>query len=430
MRRSGKIFGAVLAAALVVALGAAGLQYAARIARPKADGGDDRAVQVRTAPVRVSAVERAVVLTGEILAAATVDVAAKMPGRLERLELADGTRVDEGTAVKRDATIAVLEHEDLRARLEEATAAAKTAEAALETARASLSAAEAALASVEVSLADAKRERERVENLFREGSATERGRELAEVALARAAAEKSRAEAELGAARARAVQAEAALEQARAAHRLAQVSLEEAFVKSPLDGVVSRRYVDPGAVLGPAAPIVRVEAIDRLKVLVAVPAEILPRLSPGTTPAELAVDSHPGRRFPAQVAKVYPAVDPATRTATVEIAVENERDERGEPILRPGLYATARIVVERKSDAVVVPTDALVRRLEKHYAFVVEGDVARRREVRLGLRTRSEVEVLEGLSPGEELVTSGQERLTDGSRIHRVGRSAAGGDGE
>lgn len=424
-----KAAGAFLAAAIVVAAGAASFLYIQKAKRPAKENAALRPMRVRVAAVQARTIEQALVLTGEIRPAATVEIASKIPGRIERLELADGTEVTEGTVVRRGEVLVVLEHRDLKSRVDEAAAASKTAEAAVETAKAALPAAQAALEAANVVLSDAKRERDRFETLFREGSATERQKEMAEVQLARAAAERDRAEAELAAARAKAAQAEAALEQARAALRVAEAALEEAFIRAPFDGVVARRYLDPGAMVAPAIPILRLDSADRLRALVAVPGEFLPRLSE-ETPVEISVEAYPGRRFESRISKIYPAVDPATRTATLEILIQNERDDRGRHLLRPGLYATAKVLIERRPNAVAVPADAIIRRLEKHYAFVVEGGVARRREVKLGLRTRTEIEILEGLTVGEELVTSGHERLADGIPVERVAENTERGEGE
>jgi len=402
MKRVPKIIAAIIVVAIILTAGAFAFRYVRQHSKPAAQQQDRQAARVRTAIVQTQAIEEALVLTGEIKATAVVEVKPKISGRLERLALEDGTPVVEGTHVQEGQVVAVLEHRDLQAQVAQARAAVDTAQAAV--------------LAAEVDLKDKQREKVRMENLFEQGSATEQQRD-------RAVADYDRATAAVA-------QAKAQLAQAQAALQLAEVTFQEAFLKSPLKGVVCAKYVDPGAMVGPGTPLVCVQPMDKMKFLVAVPGEILPRISPEKTAVALSVDAYPGRKFQSRVSKVYPSVDPATRTATVELVVENEQDERGEYLLRPGMYATARLVVERKDSAVAVPIDALIRQLDRYIAFVVENGVAYSRGVEIGMRSGELVEILGGLSAGEELVVSGQHRLTNGTPVERVQGGSTGGEQE
>jgi RND family efflux transporter MFP subunit len=295
--------------------------------------------------------------------------------------------------------VAVLEHKDLQAQVAQARAALETATAAVQAA--------------EVNLQDAQREKTRMENLFQQGSATEQQRDRAVAAYDRAVAGLAQAKAQLA--------------QAQAALDLAEVTYNEAFLKSPLTGVVTAKYVDPGAMVGPGTAILQVQAMEQLKFIVAIPAESLPRIDPDKTRVDMQVGAYPGRLFKARISQVYPTVETTTRTTTLELLVDNAKNERGEYLLRPGMYAVAKVVLQTKPQAIVVPMDALIRLLDKYYAFVVEDDKAKRREVGLGIRSGQFVEVISGLSAGEELVVSGQHRLVDGTRIERVKEDLTGG---
>jgi RND family efflux transporter MFP subunit len=369
-------------------------------------------------------------LTGEIKSTALVEVKPKLSGRLERLSLENGTPVAEGTLVKKDEIIAVLEHKDLKAQVDQATAALKTAQAAVETAKASIASAQAGVDAAEIIVANEKRDKERVDNLFNKGVLTENERDQATTEYDRAVADKVRFEAELTANRARRIQAEALVNQARAALQLSEITLQEAFLKSPLTGVVCAKYVDPGAMVGPTTAVVCIQPMNELKFVVSVPGEKLPKIDPSKTVVTISVATYHGHQFQSRISKVYPIIDPATRTATVEIIVKNEQNEKGEYLLLPGMYATARLVVERKENAVVVPADALVRRLDKYIAFVVQDGVARSRIVKVGMRSGEFLEILDGLSAGEELVAGGQHRLTNGTPVERVQSGSAGGEME
>jgi multidrug efflux pump subunit AcrA (membrane-fusion protein) len=110
-----------------------------------------------------------------------------------------------------------------------------------------------------------------------------------------------------------------------------------------------------------------------------------------------------------------------TRTATIEVRLPNAKNARGEWLLRPGLYAEGRLILGERADVVAVPFDVLLRRGMRYLGFVVNGDHAETREIVPGVREGRMVEVLSGLAAGEELVISGQHRLSDGVRVNRTG---------
>jgi len=143
---------------------------------------------------------------------------------LERLALEDGTPVWEGLDVTNRQVLAVIDHRDIHAQLAQAKAAVESARAAVATAN--------------VVLKDRARERTRMEKLFAEGSTTEQQRDLAMTAYEQAVTERA--------------QSEANLVHAQTAVNVSEVTLSEAFIHAPMDGVISVKYVDPGAmVLGP-----------------------------------------------------------------------------------------------------------------------------------------------------------------------------------
>ncbi len=374
----------LIAAAAILGAGLAGYRVLKARQQPAAQpGAAKRISRVHTAPVTRGTVTHHLVLTGDIEAIRTVDLKPKLSARLERLALDNGTPVLEGTAVRSNEVVAVLDHRDLEAQAAQARAALAISEAALQ---------------------DAGREKARVENLLKEGSSTEQARDRAVNAYERAVA---------GAA------------QARAVLNLAEVTLSEAFLRAPMDGVVSAKYMDPGAMVNPSMPILRIVPMDEVRILVGVPSLHLGRLAAGVTPVELAVDTWPDRPLTGLVSKIHPTVDPATRTATLEIRVPNPRTEKGEYFLRPGMYASLRILVDRRENVLVVPADALVRRLDRFLAFVVADGRAQARTVRPGLRDGPNVEILEGLKEGEALVVSGHTRLTDQAAVEVMDRPEA-----
>lgn len=376
-----------LAAACAIVAGSwAGYRYAKRKAEPPAVEKGAASVPVRTMKVSAGSVTNVIKLIGSLEATRTVEVIPKLVGRLESLALEDGTPVLEGTAVTNRQIIAVIDHRDILAQLAQSRAAVETARMAIDTAK--------------VVLKDRDRERKRMEKLFAEGSTTEQQRDLAVTAYEQAVTGLA--------------EAEALLVQAKAATDVIEVNLTEAFVHAPMDGVVSAKYADPGAMVNVSTKIVQVIPMEELKYLIAVPGAYLHLLTAGKTVVSVASDAVPGRVFSGVIARIHPAVDPVTRTATVEVRIANERSAAGEWLLRPGLYAEGRIVLELKQDVVVVPADIVLRRGTRFLAFVVNAGKAETRELKTGIRDGNALEVLDGLRVGEHVVVMGQHRLADG----------------
>lgn len=358
---------------------------------------EDQAIAVVVETVKTGSIEQVITLTGELKPLVQVELSPRMGGRLERLSLDDGTPVRENTPVAKGQTLAVLEHRELSARVEQLNASIGTAEAAVRQAKAES--------------ADKQKNKVRMENLFKEGSVTEQQKDLAATAFEVADAMVQ--------------SAQARLTETRAAQQQAQVLLDDAFVKSPIDGIVSRRHVDEGNMVNPASSILSLLPMEKLKFLIDVPAQYLSTIVPDKTDIRLSVDAYPKELFPAKIEKIYPAISPQTRTFTMELSVDNRRNPDGTYLLRPGMYATAGIVLDRRENAVVVPADSLVRLSGKYLAYVVESNVAIRKDVEVGLWSGQQMEIRSGLSAGMQLVIGGQHKLTDNTPVEIITASAS-----
>jgi len=376
-----------MAAPVSAALFAAALCGCAPSApRPEANGENGRKpmpVAIRTGRVATGEIAETIQFTGELESPLSVRVASRIQGRLERLALSNGVDVTEGVAVRAGEVLAEIGHRDLGAQLALARAQVRQSQAVL---------------------ADKTRERRRLEALFAAEVATEQARDAA------VAAHES---------------AEAALDQAQAQEALARVNLDEAFIRAPMDGVVAERYVDPGALVGASTPIARLVQMSPLRLMVSVPGRMLPALTPGKTPVQVWTDAYPDRVFACIVSRIFPTVDQRTRTAQVEILLENVRNGNGDWLLRPGMYATAEIRMAMRDAALMVPAASVLRVLERQIVFVVEGGTARAATVKTGIRSGDRVEILEGLEAGDEYVAMGQNKLTDGAAVERVGTAPA-----
>jgi len=211
-----------------------------------------------------------------------------------------------------------------------------------------------------------------------------------------------------------------------------QLQASDAEVRSPISGVLAGKMFEAGDMATPQLPLCRLMDIQRLRMEIRLVEQDAIRVKPGMA-VNLKLDCCPDRVFPAQVSRVWPYMDPASRTNTIEVVLENPRDERGGFLLKPGMFGTAEIVLGVSRGATVVPEYALVIDNEVlsqqkagetlRIAFVVEKDRAVRRLVRVGQRNGRMMEVLEGLRPGEQVIVRGQHGLRDGQPVKVVNPS-------
>lgn len=189
--------------------------------------------------------------------------------------------------------------------------------------------------------------------------------------------------------------------------------LENTVLRSPIDGVVTARNYDAGDLYGMSAPIYTVEQIVPVKLLVGISESDYSKVKKGDA-IEITADAIPGKVFYGKVEKIYPTIDPATRTFTVEVVVDNKYKT-----LRPGMFA--RVAVNFGSNNnVVVPDVAVVKQQGSGERFVYvlnEDGTVTYQKVVLGRRMGAEYEVLEGLQDGAKIVTGGQIRLKDGVKV-------------
>jgi membrane fusion protein (multidrug efflux system) len=209
------------------------------------------------------------------------------------------------------------------------------------------------------------------------------------------------------------------------------VQAGNAYISSPIDGVVADKRLEVGDIAAPQIPLCRILGIDQLKVELRLVEADVPKVHVGQE-AAVYLDAYAGRKFVGKVTTVLPYVDPSTRTNGIEITLDNPREgPTKQRLLKPGMFGRAQIKVGSRDNVVVAPEPALLldnRLLEQQKpgetlrkAFVVDGQsVAQERVVRCGAHKLGLYEVLDGLAAGERLVVRGQHGLKDGQRVEVV----------
>ncbi|MFM9901733.1 MAG: efflux RND transporter periplasmic adaptor subunit [Polaromonas sp.] len=222
------------------------------------------------------------------------------------------------------------------------------------------------------------------------------------------------------------------LQVAQAKLALAKATAARLKIVAPFDGIAGIRLVNVGDYLKDGADIVNIEDIDAIFVDFRLPERFQSRVQRGQT-ALVDIDALPGRRYAAQIQAIDPLIDANGRSVGVRACIDNRQLQ-----LRPGMFARVNAVFDVREDARVIPEEAIVPQGGKQYVIKLLDDpaasgksapgskITQRVEVKVGLRSPGRVEILEGLSAGETVITSGQQRVQkDGTRVTVVAGSAA-----
>jgi membrane fusion protein (multidrug efflux system) len=338
---------------------------------------EEKTVPVEIETVSTGSIEETMELTGWIKANQLVDIASKVPGRVESLSVIsnEGTPInlEEGVEVKKGQQLASIDHD---------------------TYLAEVAAAKANVQAADVELADAEREKKRMVALYEGGSATEQNKDKAITSAEMAAAKLSSAKANL---------------------ELAEINLRESAITSPIDGIVTAKHIDVGNLIKAGDRIVTVADIKTVKVIVAA-AERYSEQTLAGTPARIKVDALPEKVFTAKVYSIYPALDEQTNAVQVEIRLENDQ-----LLLKPGMFARVTLVTKQKDNTVVVSRDVVLGgKIDPYYVYVVNNNTAHKTPVQIGITQADKYEILDGLKPGQTLVVNGMSFLKDGTKVEIV----------
>jgi len=337
--------------------------------------------------VRVTAkhVERTVELSGEFYPFLSVQLHAKVSGYVDKVY------VDRGSFVKEGQLLVQLSAPEMMAQIAEAEAQVTSAESDQSQAEAQLAAAQSTYA---------------------------RMQEAAQTPGAVAANDLAQAKAQRDAAEALVRSRQRTVEAVRGRLNSLRDLASYLRVSAPFEGVISTRFVHPGALVGPAAdtPLLQLDQISRLRLAVAVPQTDVAGIVKGAR-VDFKVPGYPDRVFSAVIARPAYALDQKTRTMPVELDVANARH-----LLAPGMYPSVLWPVERRAPSMLVPASSIVTTTERVFVIRNDGGRARWIDVRRVPASGDLVEVEGELKPGDEVVRRGTDEIRDGAPLARGGR--------
>jgi len=206
---------------------------------------------------------------------------------------------------------------------------------------------------------------------------------------------------------------------ARANLERTETLLRYAHVTAPFSGIVTARYVDPGAFIPSAtsgsaaqtAAIVMLADFNTVRAQVALP-EVEAALTQVGQPVKLTVEGLPGKTFVGKISRMSYALDDATKTMLVEADLPN-----ADLALRPGMYATIKVGVEKHTDALQIPVEALVMEKANAFAFVADAGKAKKTAIKIGFNDGAKIEVLSGVDANDQIILVGKQTLSDGQSV-------------
>ena len=350
-----------------------------------------RIINVELTQAETGQIREELLLTGSLKPKEVVDVNPKNTGRIERIHFQVGDPVAAG------ALVAEMEDDEIQQQV-------RRSEAALAVSTANITSRKAELANSKASL-------DRAQLLFDEELLSSQEYQQEQTSL-----EVMQAQLEL---------AEAQAQQSMAELTELRIRLDQCKIYAPMSGVVSERYIDPGALVNPNQPILQIVNLATMVTQGNVPERNISRLAIGN-PANVIVDAVPDREFEGVVARIAPVLDAATRSALIEIDIPNR-----EMILKAEMFARISLDLGSLREATLIPRDGLVYRGQDPGVYIVEGESTRPifRVIETGMTREGRIEVLGNLNPGTRIVGRGATMLRDGDRINTGPPGARGGAG-
>lgn len=371
-------------------------------------------VEVTTAAAIRRDLPRFFEATGSLAGDQQTDVAPQTSGKVVEVG------VDIGSPVRRGQTLIRLDEAELKLRVDQAAAQVEQAKAAVKQAEEKIGlrpgqafdpnrVAEVAAARVTYELAE--KNLKRAEKLIESGDVS---RSFYDEQRARRDQLKEQYEVALAQARqnfAGVDVARTSVANAQAQLALARKSLSYAVIPSPIDGFVTERTADLGEYVSPQQKVATIVRTNPLRIRIDIPEQSIQAVRVGQS-VSITTSAWPDRNFSGRVARIAPNVTAQSRTLTVEAEIENSSGA-----LKPGQFATVRILQERAEPAVLIPARSVVTEAGVSRVYVIKNGHAEQRLVQTGQTEGDLIEVKQGVAADEQVATSNLEQLSDGIAI-------------
>ena len=352
------------------------------------------AVEVNSYEAEVGQIRNEVMGTGTLEARVQATISPKISGRISEV------LVDDGISVIKGQKLVTLDDEELRQQVEVAKAELSWAQAGVEKAIAQIKSAEA-------TLKEAERVHTRMSQAVSSGAlsvnAFEKAQQLLEVAKA-----------ELSQAQTAKIEAERLIAKNEAYLQFCRAQLDYTTITAPFDGLIVKRYRDPGDIVVPGSMVLDMISLEQLWISAWVDETMLGKLKVGQR-AKIVFRSEPQNELAGKVARISPQADRETREVLVDVEIEQMPE-----IWAVGQRAEVYIETAGKEEATVVPQRVIVWRQQQPGVYVMENGKAYWHKVVLGIKSKDKVEVREGLNAGQTVLICGLKLLRDGRAVKAI----------
>jgi multidrug efflux pump subunit AcrA (membrane-fusion protein) len=397
---------------VVIVLAGLGAFRAAQVISAKKDetkrAGRNQVPLVEVAPVTQGLIEEKISRTGDIAPSAQVTIYSKVQGWVGKIN------VREGDLVKTGQVLVTLDTREAEAAVAQAEASLEAAKARLKQVKATAeetvqSQIQQTRANMELAAADLKR----FQDLYQKNFIS---RQQLDEAQTKYNVAKAAYDLALNSLNQRTWEndialAEAQVNQAKATLQFNKAQLANLTILSPMNGGITKRFVDPGTMVKDTTPILTLMDLSEMKMVVNVIEKEFINLRKGQA-VKITVTAFPDRVFTGRIEIITPALELQSRTAEIQISIPNPGF-----VLKPGMFGRAEILLRSNPQAVLVPIQSLVNESGADFVYVLRGEKVFRRPIRKGVVRDTVVEILPGLTPGEQIVTAGHYALKDGIQV-------------
>ncbi|MGB0467888.1 MAG: efflux RND transporter periplasmic adaptor subunit [Pontibacterium sp.] len=193
---------------------------------------------------------------------------------------------------------------------------------------------------------------------------------------------------------------------------LAQTRLDKMTIRAPFTGITGLRLTSPGDYVNVGQALVELTDLHSLKADFRVPEIYLASLKAGSK-INIQVDAFPGKTFPGEVYAIAPGADSRSHNILLRARIPNDNN-----LLRPGLFAQVNLIIERNNAAIVIPEQAIIPQNGGFFVMrVAAGNIVERVPVTMGQRRPGTVQITQGLSAGDVVITAGQLKLFPGMPV-------------
>lgn len=354
--------------------------------------------------VKPQSLKASVQYTGTIEPLQVVTVYPRVAGQLTDYSVYTGDRIYSGQ------TIAKLSANELLTEVSEAKAETETMRTALEVSRMEVLEQKNVIKQIEADLAYLGKRLDRFAMLVAEGAIAQDDYDVVESEVSAKKANLAEAKVKLARKEAKVVNDQAKIKQAESKVVTAKTISSYTEIKSPINGIVQERIVDPGMVVQPGMGILKIGDYSRIRLQANVAQQDAVNIRLGS-PINAKI-SGTDITIKGQVSSIFPQTDSQTRTVTVEAIVDNPGGK-----LLSGQFIDMEIITQTQPYALTVPQSALVTFNDRPAVWVVNGDTASRKEVNLGMINGDKIQVTQGLQRGDVVITMGNHKLIENSAV-------------